>query len=58
VPTFIYFADVNIRHLEFIEFPRVRLWLAVGLGSLTLLGAMAVVLPLRLGMRAFRRMEF
>jgi ABC-2 type transport system permease protein len=58
VPTFIYFADVSLRHMEIIDFARVRFWLAVGLGSLTMLGIVAVVLPLRLGMRAFRRMEF
>jgi ABC-2 type transport system permease protein len=36
----------------------IRFWLAAGTGASLLLGAMATAVPLMLGFRAFRRLEF
>jgi len=58
VPTLIYFADQELRSQELVFVDRMRSWLYVSLAMQLALGAAAVVLPLRLGMRAFRRMEF
>jgi ABC-2 type transport system permease protein len=58
VPTLIYFADQELRSQELVFVDRMRSWLYVSLAVQLVLGAAAVILPLRLGMRAFRRMEF
>jgi ABC-2 type transport system permease protein len=58
LPTLIYFADRELRQQEMPLSGRLQHWLVASLAALVVLGVAAVVLPLRLGMRAFRRMEF
>ena len=58
VPTFLYFADKELRQLDVMVVERMTRWTLVGVGSLVLLGAFAVGVPLVMGFRAFRRMEF
>lgn len=58
VPTLIYFADRELRDQESAFVERLRRWLLASLAALIVLGVVAVIIPLRLGMRAFRRMEF
>jgi ABC-2 type transport system permease protein len=58
VPTFLYFADRALRDEQSVVLERIRLGLVLGGGGLLLLGAATVYLPLRMGIKAFRRMEF
>jgi ABC-2 type transport system permease protein len=58
VPTFLYFARDDTRAAETIVLADIRWWFAASLALVLACGALAVALPLRLGMRAFRRMEF
>ena len=58
VPTFLYFANRELRQYDVILIERLGLWLGVSTVGLVVLGAAAVVVPLRLGIRAFRTMEF
>ncbi|MCS6975490.1 MAG: hypothetical protein NZM31_00590 [Gemmatales bacterium] len=56
VSTLLYFADPNLLEPETVL--RVRWWMGLSVAVLCLTGMAAVILPLRLGIRAFRRMEF
>jgi ABC-2 type transport system permease protein len=58
VPTFLYFADTTLREEETVALERIRVWLLLGGTGLLLVGAATVYIPLRMGIRAFRRMEF
>jgi ABC-2 type transport system permease protein len=43
---------------EFMSVQYLRIWLAVGTGAAILVGAIATIVPLRRGLRAFRKLEF
>jgi ABC-2 type transport system permease protein len=43
---------------EFVNPQYLKLWLVVGTGAAVLVGAVATIVPLRRGLRAFRRLEF
>jgi ABC-2 type transport system permease protein len=58
VPTFWYFADKAQRDHEYIVLSHIQGWLWFGVAGLVLLGGATVFIPLRLGLRAFRKMEF
>jgi ABC-2 type transport system permease protein len=58
VPTLLYFTDAALRENEEVMPERVRLWLWIGMACLLPVGAATVLIPLRLGIKAFRRMEF
>jgi ABC-2 type transport system permease protein len=58
VPTFLYFADKALREEEGLLVERIGVWLSLGMAALLVLGAATVFIPLRLGIKAFRRMEF
>jgi ABC-2 type transport system permease protein len=42
----------------FMDVQYLRLWLIIGTGAAIVVGAIATVLPLRRGLRAFRKLEF
>jgi ABC-2 type transport system permease protein len=58
LPTFIYFALPAAGQYDDHLQERLWPWLGLCAGGLIVLGVAAVVIPLRLGIRAFRRMEF
>ncbi|HMP02945.1 MAG TPA: hypothetical protein PKC45_10645 [Gemmatales bacterium] len=56
LPTLIYFAPRT--EVETFELSEVLVWLGGSVGTIIVIGAVTVWLPLRLGIRAFRSMEF
>lgn len=61
VPLHMHYAALELRPEERAEFDLTRItswWLGLGLAVGLVLGAAAVILPLRLGTRSLRRMEF
>jgi ABC-2 type transport system permease protein len=59
VPAIVYFADTLLRQQEAIVMDRGHwLWFGGCAGVVLLLGVLTIFVPLRMGMRAFRRMEF
>jgi ABC-2 type transport system permease protein len=59
LPFHLYYAGNQFQNegLTLLEGPNARVWLAVSLAASTVLGLIAVFVPLRMGIRAFERME-
>jgi ABC-2 type transport system permease protein len=58
LPTLLYYDDAQLRQGQEFSLASFGVWFAIILGLLGLVGLLAVLIPLRLGMRAFRKMEF
>lgn len=58
IPTLLYFADRALLDQDPIALARVRWLWAASVSALIVVGVVAVIMPLRIGLRAFRRMEF
>jgi ABC-2 type transport system permease protein len=60
LPCHLYFAGLDAQNLGAFSLPesRFRLWLAVAIAVSLAIGAVGTVVPLRIGIKAFQRMEF
>jgi ABC-2 type transport system permease protein len=60
LPTFVYFASSSsaLQQSEYLDLRSLRVWMIASLAGQIVLGALAVYVPMRLGRRAFARMEF
>ncbi len=59
-PSQIYFSRVQINDMPFVVAyrPNLRLWMLGSIGVSLVLGAIATIVPLRMGIKAFQRMEY
>ena len=60
LPCHLYFAgfETNELGIAAISYERFRFWLTVAIIGALVIGAIGTILPLRIGIRAFQRMEF
>ena len=59
-PSQIYFSRIPVNDMPFVVHyqPNLRLWMLGSIGVSLVLGAIATIVPLRMGIKAFQRMEY